>query len=75
VSTLKQVWAKSWLAGGAFSKGFGSSGAHMVKASCIAIAIGTTPISMLWRKFTDRAKAMDSTRSLWRCAGWFITPN
>jgi transposase len=35
----------------------------------IAIAIGTTPISMLWRKFTDPAKAMDSMRCLWRCAG------
>jgi transposase len=29
---------------------------------------------MLWRKFTDRAKAMVSMRSPWRCAGWFITP-
>jgi hypothetical protein len=45
------------------------STAHMVKASYIAIAIGTTPISTLWRRFTDRAKAMDSTRSPWRCAG------
>jgi aryl-alcohol dehydrogenase-like predicted oxidoreductase len=40
----------------------------MFKASYIAIAIGTTPISMLWRKFTDRAEAMVSMRSPWRCA-------
>jgi hypothetical protein len=41
----------------------------------IAIAIGTTPISTLWRKFTDRAEAMVSVRSSWRCPGLFITPN
>jgi len=40
-----------------------------VQGSYIAIAIGTTPISMLWRKFAGRAKAMVSMRSPWRCAG------
>ena len=45
-----------------------ASTTHMLKASHIAIAIGTTTITMLWRKFTDRAEAMVSMRSPWRGA-------
>jgi aflatoxin B1 aldehyde reductase len=42
----------------------------MFKASYIASAIGTTPISMLWRKFTGRAEAMVDAVSVALC--WLI---